>query len=114
LVRCAVGHSATARPGHTFRDGLETNNLEKTMKPRHALAGPSTAFVLVISTAFAVTAQAQAVAPQPQTPMVKPPPAAASGAASATNPDNMPVKTPDKPTNEKIIRSPPASAANAK
>jgi hypothetical protein len=46
--------------------------------------------------------------------MVKPPPAAASGAASATNPDNMPVKTPDKPTNEKIIRSPPASAANAK
>jgi hypothetical protein len=108
------GHSATARVGHAFRDGLEKNNLEKSMKPRHALAGPSTAFVLLISTAFAATAQAQAVAPQPETPMVKPPPAAASGAASATNPDNMPVKNPDKPTNDKIIRSPPASAANAK
>lgn len=84
------------------------------MTPRHALAGPGTAFVLLISTAFAATAQAQAVAPQPETPMVKPPPAAASGAASATNPDNMPVKHPDEPTNDKIIKSPPASAANAK
>jgi hypothetical protein len=40
---------------------------------------------------------------------VKPPPAAASGAASATNPDNMPVKNPDKPTNDKSSKArPPA------
>lgn len=45
------------------------------------------------------------------------PPSAASGGArvdNANNPDNMPVKRPDKPTRDKITREPPASAANAK
>jgi hypothetical protein len=46
--------------------------------------------------------------------MVKPPPAAASGAASATNPDNMPVKKPRKPPNDDMSVHPPASATNAK
>ncbi|SDQ50538.1 hypothetical protein SAMN05443245_1633 [Paraburkholderia fungorum] len=57
-----------------------------------------------------------------QSPMVKPPDAAsgvngqngADSAPSATNPDNMPIKRPDKPTNDKMSRQPPASGANAK
>lgn len=81
------------------------------MRPRHALVCTSTVFVFAISTVSAVMAQAQASAPQPETPMIKPPPAAASGAASATNPDNMPVKKPDKPTNDRMIRTPPADGA---
>lgn len=51
--------------------------------------------------------------PAAQSPMVKPPDAA-SGPTSATNPDNMPIKRPDKPTNDKMSRQPPASGANAK
>ncbi|MEI5998577.1 hypothetical protein H3V53_15590 [Paraburkholderia bengalensis] len=73
------------------------------------------AALLATSAGVASTAWGQTVAPQAGgTPMVKPPPAAASGAASATNPDNMPVKTPRKPTNDDMTHSPPASATNAK
>lgn len=46
-------------------------------------------------------------------PMVKPP-EAASGSGGASNPDNMPIKRPRKPTNDKMMHEPPASAANAK
>ena len=47
-------------------------------------------------------------------PMVKPP-AAVPGAASATNPDNMPVKKPKGPAaNDDMMRSDPASASKAK
>ncbi|HEY4352195.1 MAG TPA: hypothetical protein VGN31_13275 [Paraburkholderia sp.] len=42
--------------------------------------------------------------------MVKPP----SEASGGENPDNMPVKQPRKPTNDKMMHYPPASAANAK
>jgi hypothetical protein len=45
--------------------------------------------------------------------MVKPP-TAASGSGGASNPDNMPIKRPRKPTNDKMMHEPPASAANAK
>jgi hypothetical protein len=45
--------------------------------------------------------------------MVKPP-EAASGSGGASNPDNMPIKRPRKPTNDKMMHEPPASAANAK
>ena len=83
------------------------------MKLHHAFIWTGTALVFVISMAFAATAHAQAAAAQ-RTQMVKPPPAAASGAASATNPDNMPVKKPNKPTNDAIMRSPPASAVKPK
>ena len=62
----------------------------------------------VSATAYAQPASA------PAAPMVKPPPAAGSGAASATNPDNMPVKKPRQPTNDKMMHDPPASASNAK
>jgi hypothetical protein len=47
------------------------------------------------------------------TTMVKPP-ETASGSGGASNPDNMPIKRPRLPTNEKMMREPPASAANAK
>jgi hypothetical protein len=71
-------------------------------------------FALTASLGIAQAALAQTVAPQPGgSPMVKPP-AAASEAASATNPDNMPVKKPRKPTNDDMIRRLPASATNAK
>ena len=43
--------------------------------------------------------------------MVKPPSAASGG---SNNPDNMPVKKPQVPTNDKMMRAPPASAVNAK
>ncbi len=46
-------------------------------------------------------------------PMVKAP-EAASGAGGASNPDNMPIKRPSKPTHDKMMHEPPASGANAK
>ncbi|MGF6771256.1 hypothetical protein P3T18_003735 [Paraburkholderia sp. GAS199] len=45
--------------------------------------------------------------------MVKPP-EAASGATGSSNPDNMPIKRPAKPTNDRMMHPPPASGANAK
>lgn len=45
--------------------------------------------------------------------MVKPP-ESASGATGSSNPDNMPIKRPRKPTNDKMMHEPPASGANAK
>jgi hypothetical protein len=51
--------------------------------------------------------------PAPSTataPMVKPP----NSASGSNNPDNMPIKRPDEPTNDKMSRQPPASGANAK
>lgn len=45
--------------------------------------------------------------------MVKPP-EAASGAGGSSNPDNMPIKRPSKPTNDRMMHPPPASGANAK
>lgn len=45
--------------------------------------------------------------------MVKPPQATSDG-TDPRNPDNMPIKRPRQPTNDKMMRTPPASAANAK
>jgi hypothetical protein len=45
--------------------------------------------------------------------MVKPP-KAASGSTGSSNPDNMPIKRPTKPTNDEMTHEPPASGANAK
>jgi hypothetical protein len=62
-------------------------------------------------------AVAQQPAPKDSAASMAVPPAAASGGKRADNPDNpdnMPVKRPDKPTNDKMMRKPPASAANAK
>lgn len=45
--------------------------------------------------------------------MVKPP-EAGSGSTAPDNPDNMPIKRPRKPTNDRMMHAPPASSANAK
>lgn len=72
------------------------------------------AAAMIASTA-AVSASAQVIAPQPVTPMAKTP-EVASGAASATNPDHMPVKKPRKhaTNDDDISRTPPASDATPK
>jgi hypothetical protein len=62
-------------------------------------------------------AMAQPPAPKDGAASMVVPPSAASGSAHANNPDNpdnMPVKRPDKATRDKIVREPPASATNAK
>jgi hypothetical protein len=81
---------------------------------RHALTPLAIAVAMGASAGLSGIALAQTVAPQPGgSPMVKPP-AAASQAASATNPDNMPVKKPRKSTHDDMIRGLPASATTAK
>lgn len=84
------------------------------------MTAPRLRFALVVASAAQILCSAPAIAQSPSTPaeppitpMVKPP-AAAPGAASATNPDNMPVRKPQQPTNDRMIRSAPASAAKAK
>ncbi len=61
--------------------------------------------------ALAQKAPAQALPQDSGASMVKPPAAASGG---SDNPDNMPIKKPRKPTNDKMMHDPPASAANAK
>ncbi|HEY1997998.1 hypothetical protein [Paraburkholderia sp.] len=67
---------------------------------------------LVASAATAVPARAQSAPKDSGAPMVKAPDAAS--ASNPANPDHMPVKRPDKPTNDRMTHTPPASAANAK
>jgi hypothetical protein len=71
---------------------------------------------LAVAAASSAAAFAQTAKPAPQdnsAPMIKPP-EAASGSGGSSNPDNMPIKRPRKPTNDKLMHYPPASAANAK
>jgi hypothetical protein len=77
-------------------------------------ASSATAFAQAASPAqpSAKTLQAQAT-PQNDSPMIKPP-EAASGSTGSSNPDNMPIKRPGKPTNDRMTHEPPASGANAK
>jgi hypothetical protein len=61
------------------------------------------------------TAQAkQLAAPGDAASSMAKPPEAASGSTGSSNPDNMPIKRPRKPTNDKMMHEPPASGANAK
>ncbi|WP_233850091.1 hypothetical protein [Paraburkholderia sp. HD33-4] len=71
------------------------------------LAGGASA---VAQTVAQTTASAP---PDSHAPMAKPP-EAASGAGGSSNPDNMPIKRPAKPTNDHMSHEPPASGANAK
>ncbi|MEX3809903.1 hypothetical protein AB3X96_06460 [Paraburkholderia sp. BR13439] len=68
---------------------------------------------LLASGANAVTQTASSAPPDSHAPMAKPP-EAASGAGGSSNPDNMPIKRPTKPTNDHMSHEPPASGANAK
>ncbi|MEM5455878.1 hypothetical protein VSR69_13725 [Paraburkholderia phytofirmans] len=56
---------------------------------------------------------AQAAPQNDNSSMVKPP-ESASGSGGSSNPDNMPIKRPTKPTNDRMTHEPPASGANAK
>ncbi|MFM0061358.1 hypothetical protein PQR64_37755 [Paraburkholderia phytofirmans] len=72
-------------------------------------------------TAFAQTAKPAQMqqkpaqtAPQNDSSSMATPPEGASGSGGSSNPDNMPIKRPSKPTNDKMMHAPPASGANAK
>ncbi|MFM0305626.1 hypothetical protein PQQ99_36515 [Paraburkholderia sediminicola] len=58
--------------------------------------------------------QATQAAPQNGGASMVKPPEAASGTGGSSNPDNMPIKRPGKPTNDRMTHEPPASGANAK
>lgn len=83
------------------------------MKSPHARLRAFLVPMLLAASGMATGSYAQTIAPHPSTPMAQSP-AAASGATSASNPDNMPVKKPPKRTDDNMIRSEPASAAKAK
>ncbi|CAB3799575.1 hypothetical protein [Pararobbsia alpina] len=60
------------------------------------------------------TAESAQKAPLPDgASMVKPPQSPASG-VDAHNPDNMPIKRPEQPTNDPMSRPPPASGPTPK
>ena len=84
------------------------------VRPRAALAFAIPLAIVAWAALTAASALGQGGTPHAAPPMAVPPPAAASGTASATNPDNMPVKKPRQPTHDNIARPPPASAAGAK
>lgn len=59
-------------------------------------------------------AQAAQAAPQSGVASMVKPPEAASGSGGSSNPDNMPIRRPSKPINDRMTHEPPASGANAK
>ncbi|SDE17757.1 hypothetical protein SAMN05421548_13558 [Paraburkholderia lycopersici] len=84
------------------------------MKSRPALAWGAIALLPLSAACVVASALAGSPAPPPAAPMAKPP-VAASGATSASNPDNMPMKKTKGPaTDDQMMRSDPASAAKAK
>ncbi|RZF30408.1 hypothetical protein EVC45_07970 [Paraburkholderia sp. UYCP14C] len=68
---------------------------------------------LLAGGASAVAQTTPSAPPDSHPPMAKPP-EAASGAGGSSNPDNMPIKRPARPTNDHMSHEPPASGANAK
>ena len=84
------------------------------MKPAHVFVWGPIACVALAATSLPANVQAQTTAHPPAPPIVKPP-TAAPGIASESNPDNMPVKKPKGPaTHDRMMRSDPASDAQAK
>jgi hypothetical protein len=68
------------------------------------------ASIVALANLFAPTAGAESTqqAPPPSgASMVRPPPSPASG-TSAHNPDNMPIKRPERPIDDPMSRTPPA------
>ena len=83
-----------------------------SMKQKQArIALMSTLLCAAICTSGAAWAKQPATAVAAS--MVQPPQPAASG-ANARNPDNMPIKRPEKRTRDPIARRPPASSAQPK
>lgn len=97
---------------------------------RNRMAALTAGVALVMVGAVGTVAVAQTANPGPYTsPATRPPeqaapqtdgasmvkpPEAAPGSDGSSNPDNMPIKRPRKPTNDKMMHAPPASGANAK
>lgn len=85
------------------------------------LSSASIALAAILAAALAssgTAAFAQTAAPRDNnrdhhSPMVKPP-EATSGPGDSSNPDNMPIRRPRTPTNDRMTHEPPASSANAK
>ncbi|HEY2022396.1 hypothetical protein [Paraburkholderia sp.] len=83
-------------------------------RTRATLTAASIALAALLASGTRAFAQtAPGVPGDSHSPMVKPP-EAASGSGGSSNPDNMPVKRPPKPTHDPMSREPPASGANAK
>jgi hypothetical protein len=72
-----------------------------------------TAVTTISAGTVALAQTPKAAPPKNSTPMIKPP-EAASGSGGSSNPDNMPIKRPRQPPNDKMMHEPPASGANAK
>ncbi|HKR39241.1 MAG TPA: hypothetical protein VJU59_06075 [Paraburkholderia sp.] len=84
------------------------------MKPAQVPVWGAIACVALAAASLSANAQTRTPTHPPAPPMVKPP-AAVPGTASESNPDNMPVKKPKGPaTHDKMMRSDPASDAQAK
>ncbi len=86
----------------------------RTIVSRAATAA-AVASILVAAgngSAFAQSPNSPAAPRQDSASMLKRPQATSDG-TNPDNPDNMPIMRPRKPTNEKMMRTPPASAANA-
>lgn len=79
----------------------------------HRIAATAAALASILMIAGSGSAFAQSANAPDGASMAKPPQATADG-TNPRNPDNMPIKRPRKPTNDKMMRTPPASAANAK
>jgi hypothetical protein len=95
---------------------MNAMKLRKPLGPAVASAIFLTAATLTAGAAFAQHAPAQTAPAQDSggssgASMVKPP---AQTPGGSDNPDHMPVRKPRKPTNDKMMHYPPASAANAK
>jgi hypothetical protein len=74
----------------------------------------SIALALAATNGAAAFAQTAKTAPQDSSASMAKPPESASGSGGSSNPDNMPIKRPRKPTNDRMMHEPPASGANAK
>jgi hypothetical protein len=85
----------------------------KRAKWTAATAAGTALAALLASGVNAVAQTAPSAPPDSHAPMAKPPDAASS-AGGASNPDNMPIKRPARPTNDRMSHEPPASGANAK
>ena len=72
------------------------------------------ALALAATSGAAALAQTPKTAPQDSSASMVKSPESASGSGGSSNPDNMPIKRPRKPTNDRMMHEPPASGANAK
>ena len=83
-------------------------------RSRRTTLAQSIALALAATSGPAALAQTPKTAPQDSSASMVKSPESASGSGGSSNPDNMPIKRPRKPTNDRMMHEPPASGANAK